>query len=366
MDPLTHTLVGANLASTRLGTKTRLAAAACLIGANAPDIDVTAYFAGEDFAIGFRRGWTHGVLALVVLPIVLWAGLLLWDRLSNRRPRGEPIRSPLHPGWLFVLCLISILTHPFLDWLNVYGMRWLMPFDSTWFYGDSVFIMDPWLWLILAGFWLLPRRPSARLLWVWGVFSGLLAVAVAGRAPEYLPLIAVVAVALLLALLRKPAENARPHGFGVMGLVVAGVYIAGMIVLHDQTERTARHAAAAAAVEVDEILVGPLPVDSLSWDVLIQTDDHYRYGTWSWWDRSLSLSDRRLPVAQQSELWEPASRDPAIAGFVSWVRYPWIDTEGVEGGTRVYILDARYTRTRREGFGGESVVVKHEQRQGLP
>ena len=33
MDPLTHTLVGANLASTRLGGKTRLAAAALVIGA---------------------------------------------------------------------------------------------------------------------------------------------------------------------------------------------------------------------------------------------------------------------------------------------------------------------------------------------
>lgn len=364
MDPLTHTLVGANLASTRLGAKTRLAAAACLIGANAPDIDVTAYFAGEDFAIGFRRGWTHGVLALVVLPILLWAVLLLWDRLAaRRRQHGHAERTPaLNSGWLFALCLISILTHPFLDWLNVYGMRWLMPFDGTWFYGDSVFIMDPWLWLILAGFWLLPRRPSRRLIIVWAVFSALLAIAVAGRAPEYLPLIAIVATVLLLALLRKPAENTNPYGFGLLGLLVAGAYIVGMIFLHDQTERSVRRAATAAVVEVDDILVGPLPVDSLSWDVLIQTGDHYRYGTWSWWDRSLELSDRRLPVAQQSELWDPASRDPAIAGFISWVRYPWIDVEQVEGGTRVYILDARYTRTRREGFGGESVVVKHEDR----
>jgi hypothetical protein len=103
--------------------------------------------------------------------------------------------------------------------------------------------------------------------------------------------------------------------------------------------------------------VGPLPVDSLRWDVLIQTDDHYRYGTWSWWNRRLELHERRLPLPYDSELWRAASSDPSIAGFVDWARYPWIETEPVEGGTRVHILDARYTRTRQSGFGSESVIV---------
>ena len=62
MDPLTHTLLGANLASTRLRDTTRLAAAALVIGANLPDVDSILYFIGhDDLALGFRRGWTHGV-----------------------------------------------------------------------------------------------------------------------------------------------------------------------------------------------------------------------------------------------------------------------------------------------------------------
>jgi len=28
--------------------------------------------------------------------------------------------------------------------------RLLMPFNDTWFYGDTLFIIDPWVWL-LAG-----------------------------------------------------------------------------------------------------------------------------------------------------------------------------------------------------------------------
>ena len=44
-----------------------------------------------------------------------------------------------------------MLTHPVLDWLNNYGIRLLMPFSPRWFYGDAVFIIDPWLWLALGG-----------------------------------------------------------------------------------------------------------------------------------------------------------------------------------------------------------------------
>ncbi len=50
-----------------------------------------------------------------------------------------------------------------LDFLNVYGVRWLMPFDATWFYGDILYIADPWMWAIMAGALLFARRkrPSA-------------------------------------------------------------------------------------------------------------------------------------------------------------------------------------------------------------
>ena len=100
MDPLTHTLVGANLASTPLGRKTRFAAAALMVGANLPDVDAILYFTGHsDLALGFRRGWTHGVLALVVLPLVL-TGVLLLGAASSLPPYGRPqARATRFAAW---------------------------------------------------------------------------------------------------------------------------------------------------------------------------------------------------------------------------------------------------------------------------
>jgi inner membrane protein len=159
MDNLCHTLVGAVLAETGLKRRTPLATAVLVIGANLADVDVLAYAWGPDVALGFRRGWTHGVLALAVGPFLLTGLLLAWDRLVRRR--RHPDAGPADPKALLLLSAIALLTHPFLDWLNTYGLRWLMPFRDVWYYGDVLFIVDPWLWLALgsnARYALRPRR----------------------------------------------------------------------------------------------------------------------------------------------------------------------------------------------------------------
>ena len=81
MDPLAHTLVGATMAETRLRNSTAaMAAPAGIFAANAPDVDAVTMFITRDLSLGFRPGWTHGVLAMAVLPLVLTAALLLLDR----------------------------------------------------------------------------------------------------------------------------------------------------------------------------------------------------------------------------------------------------------------------------------------------
>ena len=64
---------------------------------------------------------------------------------------ADPDRAPARAGPLLGLAALAVITHPMLDWLNNYGMRWLMPFDGRWSYGDALFIVDPWVWLALGG-----------------------------------------------------------------------------------------------------------------------------------------------------------------------------------------------------------------------
>ena len=152
MDNLTHSLVGAVLGQAGLKRKTGLAMPALIIEANLPDVDAACFFWLEGTEhLGFRRGITHGPAALVLLPLVL-AGLLWgFDRWQERRGKRPEGRLPVDFKWLFLLSFIGCLTHPAMDWLNVYGIRLLEPFSSQWFYGDTLFIIDVWLWALLIG-----------------------------------------------------------------------------------------------------------------------------------------------------------------------------------------------------------------------
>ena len=52
---------------------------------------------------------------------------------------------------LLVASLIATATHPIMDWTNNYGVRFLLPWNPRWFYGDFVFIIDPFIWIVLGG-----------------------------------------------------------------------------------------------------------------------------------------------------------------------------------------------------------------------
>lgn len=350
MDPLTHTLVGANLASTQLGRKTRLAAAATIVGANLPDVDAILYFTGHsDLALGFRRGWTHGVLALAVLPCVLTVILLLYARL---RPRDD---RPVDAGWILFLSAFSILTHPFLDWLNNYGMRWLMPFRGTWSYGDSVFIMDPWLWLVLGGGWLAGREPSRGRVILWGVLTLALGWVVMRRSPAHVAVVGVVSIVLLLLLLWRPKKDGR--GLALVSLIVAAIYIGARLLIHAATVGTVRGEFARRGVAVERLMVSPLPLDPLTWEVVAEVPDVYRHGRYRWIGRSLQLDPDTIPRPRPTREWEIARRDPSIRGFMTWVRFPWYEIERTPSAIRVHVGDARYARFRTRGFGSAVVTI---------
>ena len=143
MDNLTHSLVGAVLGRTGLKRLTGRAMPALILSANLPDIDsFVAPLFGID-PLGEHRGFTHGVGGLVTMPFLAAAIILTWEKL--RPGKGGPVK----PLPLLLLCLIGTLSHPLLDFMNTYGVRLLEPLSHKWFYADTLFIIDPWIWIML-------------------------------------------------------------------------------------------------------------------------------------------------------------------------------------------------------------------------
>ncbi len=157
MDNLTHSMVGAVLGQMGLKRKSGLGMATIIIAANIPDIDATCTFLGTQ-SLAMRRGLTHGPIAMLLLPLALAVIMVGVDRWQARRGTRPESRPRVRFLWLWLIAQIGTLSHPAFDWLNSYGVRLLSPFSEQWFHGDTLFIIDIWLWALLIGGYLWARR----------------------------------------------------------------------------------------------------------------------------------------------------------------------------------------------------------------
>jgi inner membrane protein len=283
LDNLTHTLVGACLAESGLKRRTALGAATLMIGANFPDIDVVAVPLGV--GLEWRRGITHGFLALAVLPFVLAGIMLLWDK--HVRRRRDPGAVPAVYSQLVVLAGVAIATHPTLDFMNTYGMRWLMPFQDRWYYADGLFIVDFWLLVALAMGYVWSRRARSPI-------------------PARGALVFLTAYTMLM--------------LSVTGLVRQRV---------------------AAGFPGHPMLVEPNPIVPWGRDVLLEDSAGYRFGRASlvgpiWIAPQLTPKlDTGVVVARAREL-------PEVRRFLRWARFPMYRVSEKGGRMTVWVGDARY------------------------
>jgi inner membrane protein len=391
VDPLTHTLVGATLGETRLKRLTPLATPTLIIAANLPDVDVVSYAWGEHTALAFRRGWTHGAVALVVLPLILTAVMVAWgrwrrsarDRGGGRR-RSETVedgggrsrtvegnhgqaravadRDAVRPLAILSLATLGVATHPALDWLNTYGMRWLMPFDGRWFYGDTLFIVDPWLWLLLGGAVFLARSRSRWAVGGWALLATFATMVLFSWA--FIPPLAKVGWAIgivstgFFRVVRGPHARADvTRRLATAALVLSLTYIGAMSISGRLAAREAsRRLTLGGAGPIARLMAGPLPADPLGRDVVAETPGGYWTGSLRW-RRTPPLIAGRPPIqlAPDDSAVRAAAGTPQVRAFLGWARFPFVEIDTTLHGFTVYFLDARYTRTRTRGFG--SAVV---------
>jgi inner membrane protein len=368
LDNLAHSLAGAALARAGLGRVTPLATATLVLAANAPDVDVFAYVRGEYFALAFRRGITHGVPALAALPFAVSGAVLAWDRfVRRRRDRSSP---PARPLAVFGLALVGLVTHPLLDWTNSYGMRWWLPFDGGWVYGDSLFIIDPWLWLALGSAVYLSRGWSRPAHALWG------ALAASASLVVLLPALPVAAkivwsawlLALVAARRRGVAEEDDGRRIAATLTVAAAAYVSAMVLGGALASRGVRAAAEGAGIApVDALMVAPLPADPTGSAVLIRSGDRLVRGTHRW-SRSprarLDLAGAEpvlgaqpgMTAAELERVTRMAAEHPDARHYLAWARFPYYRVVPDGEGYRVRIADARYD-TRGGSLAGLEVRV---------
>jgi inner membrane protein len=225
----------------------------------------------------------------------------------------------VNPRQLLLLSSIAILSHPILDFLNTYGVRWLMPFSSRWFYGDTLFIVDPWVWLALAlGVYVSRRRERFR--------------------------------------------RSSPTGPARLALAATIMYLGAM----------ALSSIAAARIVADEVsslsgkpvlatMAGPVLLQPFRREFVTEQETEYRVGTFRWLERphvnraEVLTFPRGLPT-HPAVL--PAVRSPLGRRFLGWARFPVFEIEQVSPAQYlVHVVDLRYARGPGDRFGAVSIPV---------
>jgi inner membrane protein len=321
LDNVTHTLisvlVGESGARASTGIRSglpremrrNLIVSMMAVGGNLPDLDFL-YSAVTGDKLGYllqHRGHTHtvvGGLAIAALMLIATDVWLRWRRLTPTR--ADRIV-------LLAIALFAPLLHVAMDFANNYGVHPFWPFYNRWLYGDSLFIVEPLLWLAAAPLAFLLRTRLARGLVFAVLGAGVALVFFSGL----VPVAHAVAFTLLAGLTLAAGRAASPR----TALILAFVAWLGVTAIfagagHIAAARTRLLAAKRfpEAILHDHV-VTPAPVNPVCWEILlIQSDGD-----------ELTLRRAMLALAPR---WMPARRCPdriankAITAPLQAVRAP--------------------------------------------
>lgn len=286
MDNLTHTLTGLALSKAGSFGKTPGATLALVLASNAPDVDLLFGLQGPLAYLQHHRDMSHSLVGAPLLALALAGGL----RLAFRGSRLLV---------LLAATLTGVSVHVFMDLWTSYGTRVLAPFDRTFYAWDLVFILDPWLLILLL-------------------------------------------VTLLVAM-RLPLPS-RVASVG-LGLMLA--YVGGRAVLHQRAlEEGITRVPGGSALRAAAL---PTPLDPFRWRLLADTGAAYFTG-------ELRLNGPLTPFARRVKLPETAvvarvrETSDVAAAFLDFSSYPWLETAETDAGTEVVFRDLRFERPGRDSF----------------
>ncbi|MCR6650075.1 MAG: metal-dependent hydrolase [Cellvibrionaceae bacterium] len=327
MDPVAHTLVGATLAEAGLKKLSRYASATLIIGANLPDLDAVAQLWGEDISLYVRRGWSHGILAMLVLPLLLAGLVWTWHRWRGHRQSEAP---PFRPWIILAFAFLGVWSHPALDWLNTYGVRLLMPFSDRWFYGDTLFIIDPWFWLLSAAALVLACNHRGGLIG-WALLAALaswliLSTSLAAPVVKILWLCGIAAiVAARWRGITASTWSAR------LGLASLTLYIGSAYGLARLAE-SEYHSSGEPPLVVQ---ANPTPGNPFRHRLVTVHESFYRVIT----DDGRHIE---IPRVAPDTIVQAAMTDESIKGFIQWMRFPYWIVKETDDSWIVEFRDLRY------------------------
>lgn len=291
----THTFVGLAIARTGVDERVRYAAWTAVIAANLPDIEILTGISSTATYLDYHRGITHSLIGVPILSLLLALAVYIFS--------GNFWKT-------YWLAFIAMATHPLLDYTNTYGWRPFLPFDGAWYYGDILFVFDPYIDVIF----------------VIGVIGG--------------------------GLLNNRKVMAWASLIGVT------IYIGARVELHEMA-KSQMEMFVAGTPGVEGWAVFPTMLSPFRWEGIVQTNSQLLKVSLDAQDgieRELARIDR----GGSSRITEEAAKSQSAAALLRFARFPGNKVEGIRFGAigyRVLFFDFRfYDEIENTALGSEVVL----------
>ncbi len=274
MDNITHTIIGLGVAEIamqwrmkdRSGLQSNLRPLYWLSSAvanNLPDLDVPwikLLGGGRMEFLLQHRGYSHTLGA--VLPIAIFTLLLCWA-IAKKRQLEVNKKDWL---WLGGLAIFGVLSHILADSWNSYGVHPFWPWQNRWYYGDFIFILEPWIWITLIPCLLFSSLPK----WIRS-FLFLLYVAIVGAAwkisyvPSPIALLLSIMALIGLATKSLPQSKRLSYSFSLLFVVLLGFAFVSTIT---KRELNSRFLAISPDNQHITLVISPLPANPFCWNYI--------------------------------------------------------------------------------------------------
>jgi inner membrane protein len=352
VDNITHALLGATLAELTLPAGASRAArrtffAAGVVAANLPDGDLvyTRITPAPLGALLHHRGHTHTVAGLVVPGLAMAAVCLL--------PRVRDGVPPAMRGRLWMLIAVALASHLVLDGWNSYGVHPFWPLSSRWFYGDAVFILEPWIWLLLGVSAVANTMNAAARVGIGVALVGIVSLGAFFRQVPVVAFIALLGSALVLGLmLRRRTRRVQ----AAVALTLMVTFVATLFGLRELSRaEILADLGPPARPRVVDVVLSPNVANPLCWTALaiVRDESGARYelrrGDVALATRSGCGDERTRAVVWNAPRTQSLAELRALYRTDCWVR-GWLQFGRAPEIADGAISDARYGGTSRGNF----------------
>ena len=351
MENVTHSLLGATLAEIALPKdatprQRTLFFITGIVAANLPDADLL-YTRITPPPLGYllhHRGHTHTIAGVVIFAALIGLVTLL-PSLRALVKESEPRFG--------LLVFAALGSHLLADAWNSYGIRPFWPLDNRWYYGDAVFIAEPWLWGLLGvSVTMNTRSRRGRAI----LASALIIIPLAAAFIGLVPMLGLIPIAIVVAALNRMMAGQQPAARAWLSLIALMLFVGGSYTIRNGVRRTAIATNRMSEPRrVVDMVLNPQPANPLCWNALsVETSGDSMYTRQATIGVGMSLLQFRPCGRARANEWTPGEAqrldtlralmrtDCRVRAWLQFGRVPYV-RDG-------WIADARFGGVGRGNF----------------